>query len=271
MSQQGDLQVLLQSTQEALVMVPRSLATHPAAAVTLQSTPKTTRATPNRHTTNPEPALLQSTAQARPNMQEAPSEAPWTLQDTPNTGGDKPKKLLRRHVHGQQLAPHVVTLSQHTAKAMADSFFKFVEQEHLQPYLSPMTAGQILVLCIFHSRLAWQKEPPLKLHERDFYWIPKPVFTPASQEHAPSPPHFVEQIQNSATEHVPPEMQPPRTCFLCDKRFIDSSALWKHHELQHQLGRPYSLQVSVGFLKILLTLLCFRGPRKIISGATKSA
>ena len=66
-------------------------------------------------------------------------------------GGDKPKKLLRRHVHGQQPAPHVVTLSQHTAKAMADSFFKFVEQEHLQPYLSPMTAGQILVLCIFHS------------------------------------------------------------------------------------------------------------------------
>ena len=161
----------------------------------------------------------------------------------PSSGGDatehaednqgEAKQLLRRHVYGQQPAPHVVTLSQHTAKAMADSFFKFVEQEHLQPYLSPMAAGQILVLCIFHSRLAWQKGPPLKLHERDYYWIPKPVYTPASQVHAPSPPHFVEQIQKSATEHVPPEMQPPRTCCLCGKGFIDSPALWKHCELEH--------------------------------------
>ena len=173
MPQQGNLQVLLQSTQESFVMVPRSLAQ------------------------------------------------------------EKTQKLPRRHVHGHQPAPHVVTLSQHTAKAMADSFFKFVEQEHLQPYLSTMTAGQILVLCIFHSRLAWQKGPPLKLHERDYYWIPKPVYTPASQVHAPSPPHFVEQIQNSATEHVPPEMQPPRTCCLCGKGFIDSPALWKHCELEH--------------------------------------
>ena len=126
-----------------------------------------------------------------------------------------------------------MTLSQHTAKAMADSFFKFVEQEYLQQHLSRMSAGQILVLCIFHSRLSWQKGKPLELHDRDHYWIPKPTYTPASKVNAPSPPHFVERIQHSATEHVLPEMQPPRTCCLCGKGFIDAPALWKHCDDEH--------------------------------------
>ena len=130
-------------------------------------------------------------------------------------------------------AAHQVTLSQRTAKAIADGFFKFVEQEHLQQHLSRMSAGQILVLCIFHSRLSWQKGKPLELHDRDHYWIPKPSYTPASQVNAPSPPHFVQQIRRSATEHVPPEMQPPCSCCLCGKGFIDSPALWKHCELEH--------------------------------------
>ena len=131
-----------------------------------------------------------------------------------------------------------VTLSPGTAKAMANSFFKFVEQEHLQQHLSPMSAGQILVLCIFHSRLSWQKGKPLVLHDRDQYWIPKPTYTPASQVQAPSPPHFVERIRSTATEHVPaehvpPEMQPPRTCCLCGKGFVDAPALWKHCDMEH--------------------------------------
>ena len=96
-----------------------------------------------------------------------------------------------------------------------------------------MSAGQILVLCIFHSRLSWQKGKPLQLQDRDHYWIPKPSYTPASQVNAPSPPHFVQRIQQSATEHVPPEMQPPRICCLCGKGFIDLPALWKHCELEH--------------------------------------
>ena len=116
---------------------------------------------------------------------------------------------------------------------MADSFFKFVEQEYLQQHLSRMSAGQILVLCIFHSRLSWQKGKPLELHDRDHYWIPKPTYTPASKVNAPSPPHFVERIQHSATEHVLPEMQPPRTCCLCGKGFIDAPALWKHCDDEH--------------------------------------
>ena len=140
----------------------------------------------------------------------------------------KPKKQLRKRD-----ADLRVTLSQQTAKAIADGFFKFVEQEHLQQHLSRMSAGQILVLCIFHSRLSWQKGKPLQLHDRDHYWIPKPSYTPASQVNAPSPPHFVQQIRRSATEHVPPEMQPPCSCCLCGKGFIDPPALWKHCELEH--------------------------------------
>ena len=140
----------------------------------------------------------------------------------------KPKKQLRKRDAG-----HRVTLSQQTAKAMADGFFKFVEREHLQQHFSRMSAGQILVLCIFHSRLSWQKGKPLELHDRDHYWIPKPLYTPASQVKAPSPPHFAQRIKHSATEHVPPEMQPPRSCCLCGKGFIDWAALWEHCELDH--------------------------------------
>ena len=133
----------------------------------------------------------------------------------------KPKNQLRTYD-----ADLRVTLSQQTAKAIAHGFFKFIEQEHLQQHLSRMSAGQILVLCIFHSRLSWQKGKPLQLHDRDHYWIPKPLYTPASQVNAPSPPHFVQQIKRSATEHVPPEMQPPCRCCLCGKGFIDFPALW---------------------------------------------
>ena len=90
----------------------------------------------------------------------------------------KPKKQLRKRD-----ADRRVTLSQQTAKTIADGFFKFVEQEHLQQHLSRMSAGQILVLCIFHSRLSWQKGKPLQLHDRDHYWIPKPSYRLILQLH----------------------------------------------------------------------------------------
>ena len=83
----------------------------------------------------------------------------------------KPKKQLKTHDDSHQTDTPKVTLSQHAAKAMADSFFKFVQQEHLQQHLSRVSAGQILVLCIFHSKLSWQKGKPLELHDRDHYWI----------------------------------------------------------------------------------------------------
>ena len=116
---------------------------------------------------------------------------------------------------------------------MADSFFRFAEQEHLQQHLSRMSAGQIVVLCIFQSRLSWQKGKPIELHDRDQHWIPKPVYTPASAVNAPSPPRFVQQLQADATERCRPQIQPPRVCCLCGKGFIDARALWKHYEAEH--------------------------------------
>ena len=73
----------------------------------------------------------------------------------------------------------------------------------------------------------------MELHDRDHYWIPKPTYTQASQVKASSPPHFVQRIQHFASEHVLPKMQPPRTCCLCGKGFIDAPALWKHCEVEH--------------------------------------
>ena len=116
---------------------------------------------------------------------------------------------LQHHDDSHEI--HAVSLSQRTAKAMADSFFKFVQQEHLQRHLTAMSAGQIVVLCIFHSRLSWQKGKRIQLHEKDQYWLPRPVYTPASQVEAPSPPHFVKQLQAPATERSQPVLQPPCT------------------------------------------------------------
>ena len=43
-------------------------------------------------------------------------------------------KRLKRHDDGDRRSTFEVFLSQGTAKAMADGFFKFAEQEHLQQY-----------------------------------------------------------------------------------------------------------------------------------------
>jgi hypothetical protein len=216
-------------------MVPHCQATHPEAHVRIQSTPKTTRGDDQQ--AHDQPRACSATEHAR-STPKHPGNAPRSTGDATehtedNKGDDeqahdqsramsaatehgrKPTKRLKQHDHGHQRTCHDVTLSQQTAQAIADSFFKFVVQEHLQQHLSRMSAGQILVLCIFHSRRSWQKGKPLQLHERDHYWIPKPSYTPASQVNAPSPPHFVQRIQHSATEHVPPEMQPPCSCCLC--------------------------------------------------------
>ena len=112
--------------------------------------------------------------------------------DTPRSAATEPASESKKRLKTNHKDAYDVTLSQDTAQAMADSFFKFVVQEHLQEHVSRMSAGQILVLCIFHSRLSWQAGKPLQLHERDQYWIPKPSYTPASQVNAPSPPHFVQ-------------------------------------------------------------------------------
>ena len=141
-------------------------------------------------------------------------------------------KRLKAHDDSDKGA-HAITLSPQTATAMADSFFKFVQKDHLQPHLAGMRAGQILTLCIFHSRLSWQKGKPIELLERDQYWLPLPVYTPAEKVSAPSPPYFVQQLQADATARCAPQIQPPRTCCLCGKGFIDPPALWNHCEAEH--------------------------------------
>ena len=116
---------------------------------------------------------------------------------------------------------------------MARSFFKFAEQEHLLTHVATMSAGQILALCIFHSRLSWQKGKPVKLRETDQFCIPKPTYTPASLVQAHSPPHFVKQVLADAAETGRPAMQPPQKCCLCGKGFLDPPALWAHCEAEH--------------------------------------
>ena len=124
-----------------------------------------------------------------------------------------------------------VVLSRHTAKAIADDFFEFVQQEHFQQHLALMSAGQILVLCIFHFKLSW-----LELHDRDQNWKPKPVCTPASAVDASSSLHFVQQLQADAIELSRPQIQLSRKCCLCgeDHAFSDhrSSLLYAVPALQ---------------------------------------
>jgi hypothetical protein len=103
-------------------------------------------------------------------------------------------------------------------------------------------AGQIVVLCIFHSRLPWQKGRQIQLHERDQYWMPKPVYTPASQVKAPSPPHFVERLHADATERSQAVTQPPRTCCLCGSASCVRSQVCERRPLAFKFPSQWKLQ-----------------------------
>ena len=129
--------------------------------------------------------------------------------------------------------PLNASLSPAAAKDMVAKFTEFLTDNRLLPRVQHISAGHLMVLCIFHARLSWQKGPPIELTSRDKYWIPKPTYTPASRVQAPSPPFFVQQIQAFATEHGSPRIQPPRTCVLCGKGFVDRAALWRHCEAEH--------------------------------------
>ena len=124
-------------------------------------------------------------------------------------------------------------LSEHVAKSIARSFFKFVERERLQQHLSRMHAGQLLVLSLFHSRLAWQKGAVISLKDNDHYLLQKRLYTPASAVTASSPAYFRTCIQKSSTQRIEPEIQAPRICCLCGEGFIDMASLRKHCEQQH--------------------------------------
>ena len=129
--------------------------------------------------------------------------------------------------------PSTSRLSKSTAQSIARSFFKFVERERLQQQLSRMHAGQLLVLSIFQSRLAWQKGAVISLKDNDHYLLQKRLYIPASAVKDSSIAYFRNCIQKSATQRIEPEIQAPRICCLCGEGFIDMASLRKHCEQQH--------------------------------------
>ena len=124
-------------------------------------------------------------------------------------------------------------LTENAAQSIARSFFKFVERERLQQHLSRMHAGQLLVLSLFHSRLAWQKGAVIALKDNDHYLLKKRLYTPESAVKASSPAYFRKCIEKSATQRIEPKIQAPRICCLCGEGFIDMASLRKHCEQQH--------------------------------------
>ena len=142
-------------------------------------------------------------------------------------------RRLKTYDEGQQNTVAVVGLAEHAARKMAKGFFKFVEEGRLQGRVATLGPRHIVVLCIFHCRLTWQKGKPMQLRPAHEYCIPKPKYTPAALVTAPSPAYFVERAREIATEHSRPCMQPPQRCCLCGKGMVDLPALWRHCDIEH--------------------------------------
>ena len=96
-----------------------------------------------------------------------------------------------------------------------------------------MSTGQILSLCLLHSRLSWQKARSLQFREALHYCLPKPLYVPAADIIALSPAHFVQQVRAEGACAALPDMPAPQMCMLCGKGFMDPPALWRHCEAEH--------------------------------------
>ncbi len=129
--------------------------------------------------------------------------------------------------------PWVVRLASPTAARIASAFFEFLQQGSLSSRVAAMSNGQIVSLCLLHSRLSWQKGKPLQFHEALQHCLPKPCYAPAADVPAPSPAHFVQQVRAEGADAVPPDMQAPQVCLLCGKGFMDPPALWRHCDSEH--------------------------------------
>jgi hypothetical protein len=103
---------------------------------------------------------------------------------------------------------------------------------NLQPHLRDMSAGQIVVLCIFHSRPSWQKGKQIQLHERSVLVAKASLHIRLACKGAISA-ALRRATQADSTERSQTVMQPPRTCCLCGKGSIDMPALWKHCQAEH--------------------------------------
>ena len=89
-----------------------------------------------------------------------------------------------------------------------------------------MSTGQILSLCLLHSRLSWQKGKALVFREALQYCLPKPLYVPAADILAPSPAHFVQQVRAEGADAALPDMPAPqaqRELVFVVNRFIKTN------------------------------------------------
>ena len=127
----------------------------------------------------------------------------------------------------------IIRLASPTAARIAETFLEFLQQGQLTSRIVAMSSGQILSLCLLHSRLSWEKGKPLQFREALQHCLPKPLYVPAAAVPAPSPAHFVEQVRADGADAARPDMQAPQVCMLCGKGFIDPPALWGHCDADH--------------------------------------
>ena len=127
----------------------------------------------------------------------------------------------------------IICLASSTAACIAEAFLEFMQQGQLTSPCAAMSSGQILSLCLLHSRLSWEKGKPLQFREALQHCLPKPLYVPAAAVPAPSPAHFVEQLRADGADAALPDIQAPQVCMLCGKGFIDPPALWGHCDAEH--------------------------------------
>ena len=73
-----------------------------------------------------------------------------------------------------------------------------------------MSTGQIVSLCLLHSRLSRQKGKALVFREALQHCLPKPLYVPAADILAPSPAHFVQQIRAEGADAALPDIPAPQ-------------------------------------------------------------
>ena len=111
--------------------------------------------------------------------------------------------------------PCTIRLASPTAARIAETLFKFLQQDGLILRVAAMSAGKIRSLCLLHSRLSRQKGKSLPFREALHYCLPKPLYVPAADIIAPSPADFVQQVRAEGADAALPDIPAPQVCMLC--------------------------------------------------------
>ena len=85
--------------------------------------------------------------------------------DAPRSAATEPASEPKKRLRTNHKDAYDVTLSQDTAQAMADSFFKFVVQEHLQQHLSRRGRKASLWNCTIVITIGYRSHHTLQLHK----------------------------------------------------------------------------------------------------------